>query len=375
MENIRGKIDSSYKHRADIFEKTFGKLVKSLMVAANPFKKFAFKTPCLMHRFINIQAVHILENEGYENCADFYREMIKPLNEGATWIDQDFKSTNHFYHYRKQKGLYGFSDALSECIGYKNKVDKHINNGNLTRALFYTGVICHLTQDMTVPQHVNNKLLESHRDYEVWILKNAWDKIDFSVHKGIIRYPKFESYIRANTKITNEIYKSSLHVDGREGRYRYMATKLIALTQRVTAGLLLDFYEAYFNNLDNHIEGGLKLYKTSNRYKEVSLEDLINSIIFEDMESLESHLLVKEEERPIVHKKADAIKDFGKAVGEISRIMLADPEEEINIKEARRIERKIKDKGTLENIESKRDELGGSPLKIVDIDSKEEKKE
>ncbi|GEM_PF-105755 len=239
--------ESEERYHPNKMEKLFGNLAKSFMVMANPFKKMAFKTPCLMHRFINIQAVHILENEGYIKVADFYRDHIKALNEGATWIDQDFKSINHFYHHDKEKGLYGFSDALTEAEKYKDKLVFFAGKRNLTRAMFYAGVICHLIQDMTVPQHVNNKLLESHRDYEVWILSKAWDEIDFSVSHGIKRYPRFEMYARENAKNAQRVYAKSKEMEDREEMYKVMATELIAEAQYTTAGLLLDFYENYFS--------------------------------------------------------------------------------------------------------------------------------
>ncbi|MFZ2258497.1 MAG: zinc dependent phospholipase C family protein [Clostridiaceae bacterium] len=250
MENIVSKIDSSYRHRAGRLEKTFGKVATGIMKAANPFKKMAFKTSCLMHRFINIKAVHILENEYYYEAADFYRDHIKPLNEGATWIDQDFKSINHFYHHELKKGLYGFSDALTETMKYREKMMHYAKHDNLTRALFYTGVICHLIQDMTVPQHINNRLLDSHRDYEQWILAHAWDTMDFTVKSGINRYPKFEMYISENARLANEIYQEARSIENDEEAFTYMSTRLIPLAQRTTAGLLLDFYEAWFSQLN-----------------------------------------------------------------------------------------------------------------------------
>lgn len=250
MENIVSMIDSSYRHRAGRLEKTFGKVATGVMKAANPFKKFAFRTSCLMHRYINIKAVHILENEGYYEAADFYRDHIRPLNEGATWIDQDFKSINHFYHHKMKKGLYGFSDSLTEATKYRDKMMYYAQRDNQTRALFYTGVVCHLSQDMTVPQHINNRLLESHRDYEVWILNHSWDTIDFTVNKGIIRYPRFEMYISENAVQANAVYEEARSIQDQDEAFRFMAERLIALAQLTTAGLLLDFYEAWFSKLD-----------------------------------------------------------------------------------------------------------------------------
>lgn len=250
MENIVGKVDTSYRHRASRIERAFGKAVALFFRAANPFKKFAFKTSCLMHRYINIKAVHILENEGHFEAADFYRDQIRALNEGATWIDQDFKSINHFYHYEKKKGLYGFSDTLTEVMKYRNKMMRHAREGNLTRALFYTGVICHLIQDMTVPQHINNRLLDSHRDYEQWILRHSWDSVDYTEKQGILRYPRFEMYVTENAVKANEVYEEYRNIEDQDEAFYYMSTRLVALAQWSTAGLLLDFYEGWFASLD-----------------------------------------------------------------------------------------------------------------------------
>lgn len=250
MENIVSKIDQSYRHRHSKLEKTFGKAATLFMRAANPFKKFAFKTSCLMHRYINIKSVHILENEGYYEAADFYRDHIRPLNEGATWIDQDFKSINHFYHHEAKKGLFGFSDALTEATRYRDKMMYYAKRDNLTRALFYTGVICHLIQDMTVPQHINNRLLDSHRDYEVWILANSWNTLDFTVDKGITRYPRFEMYIAENARQANAVYEEARSIQDQQEAFEFMAKKLVAVAQHTTAGLLLDFYEGWFATLD-----------------------------------------------------------------------------------------------------------------------------
>lgn len=252
MENIVGSIDSSYRHRAGRMEKAFGKAVSLFFKTANPFKKFAFKTSCLMHRFINIKSVHILENEGYYEAADFYRDQIRALNEGAIWIDQDFKSINHFYHYQYKKGLYGFSDALTEVTKYRDKMMHYAREGNLTRAIFYTGVICHLTQDMTVPQHISNSLLDAHRDYEQWILSHSWDAVDFTEKQGIIRYPRFEMYVTENANRAMAVYEEYRDITDQEEQFYFMSKKLVSLAQWTTAGLLLDFYEAWFADFDKN---------------------------------------------------------------------------------------------------------------------------
>ncbi|MGB4588490.1 MAG: zinc dependent phospholipase C family protein [Clostridiaceae bacterium] len=240
---MEGTINNKKKK---IMENTYGKVLTGLMLAANPFKKMAFKTPCLVHRFINIQAVVILENEGYLEAANFYKKYIKVLNEGATWADQDFKSINHFYHNEMHKGLYGFSDGLAEAQKNVGKSLYFLEKDNLEKSVFYLGVVCHLSQDMTVPQHVNNRLLDSHKSYETWIKKKIFAEIDYSVNEGIMRYETFDDYIRENAVIANFYYEEYKSITDKDEMYEKLSRKMIKVSQNTTAGLLLDYYEQYY---------------------------------------------------------------------------------------------------------------------------------
>lgn len=231
------------------FESTYGRVLTGFMVAANPFKKIAFKTPCMVHRYINIQAVQILDNEGHTQAAHFYKAFIKQMNEGAVWADQDFKSINHFYHNKMHKGLYGFSDALSEARKYRDKSLFFLEKGNVYRSVFYLGVVAHLIQDMTVPQHVNNRLLDSHKSYETWIKEKIFAEIDYSVHEGVERFDHFDDYIRENAKTANILYEKYSGDADKEKVYYDLSTQLIAEAQRTTAGLLLDFYEEHYSGI------------------------------------------------------------------------------------------------------------------------------
>ncbi|WP_298838286.1 zinc dependent phospholipase C family protein, partial [Clostridium sp.] len=152
------------------FEATYGKTLRGLMVTINPIKKRIMKTHCIVHKFINIQAIEILKNKGYTEVNTFYKYYVKELNKGVTWADQDFKSSNHFYHHITGTGLYGFSNALTEFNKYYKYALKFVEAGDIRQAMFYFGAACHLIQDATVPQHVNNKLLKNHRNFELWII-------------------------------------------------------------------------------------------------------------------------------------------------------------------------------------------------------------
>lgn len=226
-------------------EQTYGKFIRGVMFTVNPIKKVVIKTPCIVHKYINVQAIQILNNDGYEEVAHFYKQNIKPLNEGATWADQDFRSTNHFFHYSKQKGLYGFSNALDEAIKYNREAVKEIKKGNINKSLFYVGVAGHLVQDATVPHHVNNKLLESHRKFEQWIISRLFNEYDFSEKSGVLRLNGLEDFVRANARFASDTYDKYCDIEDREEKYLKISTVILKQAQISTAGYFLNFYEEH----------------------------------------------------------------------------------------------------------------------------------
>lgn len=225
------------------FEKTYGRAMKGIFFAVNPLKKKVIKTYCTVHRFINIRAVEILRNEGYKEEYLFFKEHIGVINKGVTWADQDFKSSNHFYHYKKGIGLFGFSNALIEFRNYYRKALTCVRGRNMEKGLFYFGAACHLVQDTTVPQHVNNKLLDSHRKFELWIIEKFLSDYSFYAESGIIRFKSNEDYIKKNAKVANNVYMKYSEINDTEKKYYLTAQEILKQAQRTTAGLMADFYE------------------------------------------------------------------------------------------------------------------------------------
>jgi phospholipase C len=224
-------------------ESTYGKALRGLMFAVNPVKKAMLKTHCTVHKFINLQAMQILINEDYKEQHKFYKKYVKAINAGVVWADQDFKSSNHFYHFKEGKGLYGFSDALTECRKYYNKALNYAEAGDFEKSLFYFGAACHLVQDATVPQHVNNKLLKSHRQFELWIISRLMNDYTFTAERGIKRYDTLKEYIVNNAVIANSTHIKYRDVKIIEERYHKIATDILREAQVTTAGVMLDFYE------------------------------------------------------------------------------------------------------------------------------------
>ncbi|WP_125153835.1 zinc dependent phospholipase C family protein [Clostridium rectalis] len=223
-------------------EKTYGSALKGIFHAVNPLKKKFLKTYCTVHKFISIQALEILKNDGYEEEYNFFKNYICYINDGVSWADQDFKSSNHFYHFSKGRGLFGFSNALIECKKYYNRSLEYMNSGNVEKAMFYFGASCHLLQDATVPQHVNNKLLKSHRKFELWIISKLLNDFSFMEIKGVVRYKNLEDYIANNAFFANNTYLNSVSILDKEERYNIVASKILKEAQRTTAGFMIDYY-------------------------------------------------------------------------------------------------------------------------------------
>jgi len=224
------------------FEHGYGKALSGVFHVVNPIKKRVLKTNCTVHKFIIIQAIEILKNDGYIEEHNFFKKYVKSLNEGVTWADQDFKSSNHFYNIGKGRGLFGFSDALTECNKYYRQSVNYYDAGDTLKAMFYFGASSHLVQDATVPQHVNNKLLKSHRKFELWIISRLMSDYSFEAMSGIVKYSNVDDYIINNAIMANSTYIKYINVKNTEERYASIAIKILKEAQKTTAGLMINYY-------------------------------------------------------------------------------------------------------------------------------------
>lgn len=238
----------------NLLEKSYSRVLKNVFKFTNPIKKQVVKTECRVHKFINNQAIIILKNDGYLNEFIYYSKYIREINLGAVWADQDYKSTNHFYNPGSDKGLYGFSDAHKECVSYYTKALTKYFEGDVTGAMFYLGAACHLIQDVTIPQHVNIKLLKHHRKYEQWVIKAFEHHNEFKAHKDGIYLTAVKDYIDYNSNVALETYNKYLIEEDLDIKF-YKTTLIILITaQKSTAGILLNFYtdvERLKNTIDN----------------------------------------------------------------------------------------------------------------------------
>lgn len=225
-----------------LLEKVYGSLFKGLMFTVNPVKKVIIKTECEVHKFINQQAVEILKNDKCSGAYEIMSLYIADLNKGAVWADQDFKSSNHFYNPDRDKGMYGCTNALKLCTAYYTKALNYYYKGDKNKAMFYLGACCHLIQDVTVPQHVNVKLLNNHRRYEKFVIKSYRQYEDFKTSSGGIYLNSLKRFVLLNSRCALKAYNINIDEADINKRFYKITLIVLALAQKTTAGVMHKFY-------------------------------------------------------------------------------------------------------------------------------------
>lgn len=225
-----------------IFERSYSTVITNLFRAVNPIKKRIMKTECKVHKYINEQAISILKNDNHIRAYNLFRAYIKDINTGAVWADQDLKSSNHFYNPELDKGLYGRSNAYKEYMLYYTNSINLYSSGDMRAAMFYLGAACHLIQDMTVPQHVNIRLLGQHKKYENWVKKMYLEYEYFKITDGGIYLDSPKEYIHYNSTRALKVYKRHKLEEKLNKKFHDITAEILILAQKTTAGLLMNFY-------------------------------------------------------------------------------------------------------------------------------------
>ncbi|MDP4183283.1 MAG: zinc dependent phospholipase C family protein [Bacillota bacterium] len=224
-------------------ENIYGKIFYYFLYSINPLKKQLVDTPCSIHKFINLQSLEILKSDNYTDAFSFFYDNISFLNEGVVWADQDFKSSGHFYNPYNNRGLYGNRNALSLGTEYYRNAIEFWKKSITNESMFYLGAAVHIIQDMTIPQHANIKLLDSHRQYENFIRRNYKNYSDFIAQKGGYYLCSIEEYITYNSRNAINIYNKLKNIDNENDRFYNITRYILPLAQKTTAGCLMMFYK------------------------------------------------------------------------------------------------------------------------------------
>lgn len=230
-------------------ENAYGKALKGTFKVVNPVKKSIINTDCEVHVFIQANAIEILKNEGYVREANFFKSYLPQINKGLIWADQDFKSYYHFYNPNLKRGKFGYEEnALTVAKKYYNKAVKFFRLDNFELGIFYFGVACHIVQDMTIPQHAKGKLLDNHRQFEVYIKNNYMRIPRLTSKQGLIRKNTVEEYVVYNSTHAINYDNMYKNVTSLKNKFYMLGTKCLPLAQKTSAGFMLMFFEEIFNN-------------------------------------------------------------------------------------------------------------------------------
>lgn len=110
------------------------------------------------------------------------------------------------------------------------------------KSFFYLGAALHLIQDVTIPQHVNIRLLEDHRQFENFV-KRTYENVNaFQAYQGAYLLSSIENYIKFNARIALKIYRQFRMIKNDESRYYHITKCTLPLAEKTTAGAMVLFY-------------------------------------------------------------------------------------------------------------------------------------
>ncbi len=115
------------------------------------------------------------------------------------------------------------------------------------KSLFYLGAALHLIQDVTIPQHVNIRLLDDHRQFENFVKRTYQNVNAFQAYQGAYVLSTIENYMKFNARTALKIYKRFRDVKSDERRYYRITKCTLPLAERTTAGAMVMFYHQVVN--------------------------------------------------------------------------------------------------------------------------------
>lgn len=225
-------------------EKACGRLISKTFKVINPIKKKIINTNCEVHLFIQDSALDILRENNYYEELEFYNSFKTYTNKGLIWADQDFRSYFHFYNPRYEKGMYGNSgNALTLVKSYYNNALYFISKDDYINGMAYFGALCHIIQDLTIPQHAKGQLLDNHKQFEDYVKLNYKKIKRFKTTGEPLVYNNVEEYVEKNAKSALRFDYMYKNINDSKSKFYLIACSAIGLAQKSTAGCMLMFFE------------------------------------------------------------------------------------------------------------------------------------
>ena len=221
-----------------------GRMISQTFRVINPIKKKIINTDCEVHLFIQKSALDVLRDEGYEKQFQFFNNFEKYINKGLVWADQDFKSYFHFYNPNDKRGMYGHNaNAMTLANAYYRSALNFISKDDYANGMAYFGAMCHIIQDVTIPQHAKRKLLDSHKQFETYVKLNYKKIKRFKTKEGPLVYDNISDYVESNARSALNFDYMYKDINDYKTKFYLIAFNALNLSQRSTAGCMLMFYD------------------------------------------------------------------------------------------------------------------------------------
>ncbi|MCR8745512.1 zinc dependent phospholipase C family protein [Romboutsia lituseburensis] len=225
-------------------ESAYASALRGTFKVVNPIKKSIINTTCEVHLFIQNNALDMLKNSGYKDEYRFFKEYLTQMNQGLVWADQDFKSYHHFYNPIEGKGKYGYEEnAMTVAVNYYNKALKYFKEDNFSKSMFFFGAACHIIQDLTIPQHAKGRLLDNHRQFEVYVKENYKKIKRFKSSDIPLILDSIEAYADHNSMHALNVDYMYKNINDINTRFYLIAVKSLTLSQKSTAGCMIMFFK------------------------------------------------------------------------------------------------------------------------------------
>ena len=199
------------------------------------------KALCLTHKVCNLEALHSIQENGYDEVACILEKNLEPLQLGVTWADLEFKNINHFFNPITRKGLWRFSPAVYDFSVYLTKACRFVKNKDLANGFFYLGAAAHLLQDMAVPHHVCGHLFNGHKKFENWVQTHTDEFNALQVELIPIKKPL---ELLLNNAIIATDFMPWVDENATTNQYRFAAQTLLPIAQSSSAALFEWFISA-----------------------------------------------------------------------------------------------------------------------------------
>ena len=125
---------------------------------------------------------------------------------------------------------------------YKNALH-FISENDYKNGMAYFGAMCHIIQDVTIPQHAKRRLLDNHKQFETYVKSNYKKVKRFKTNEGPLLYKNVSDYINCNSRSALNFDYMYKNVDASKTKFYLVAYNALNLSQRSTAGCMIMFYD------------------------------------------------------------------------------------------------------------------------------------